>query len=64
VAYPRCDPGLCLDGLRKITKTSVEIAGVPGEIRTVQLPDTNVEHLYIILIDISFVFARNERDCE
>jgi hypothetical protein len=46
VTYPRFDPGFCLDGLRKITKTSVGIAEVPDEIRTVQLPNTNLEHLY------------------
>jgi hypothetical protein len=42
VAYLRCDPGVCLDGLRRIAKTSVGIVGVQDEIRTEQLTNTNL----------------------
>jgi hypothetical protein len=64
VAYRKCDPGVCLDGLRKITKTSIRITDVPDESRTLQLPNTILDHLYSNLHDISFVFARNEHECE
>jgi hypothetical protein len=37
VAYSRYYPGICLEGLRKTTKTSVRIAGVPSEVQTKSL---------------------------
>jgi hypothetical protein len=43
VAEWKHHPGICLGGLRNITKTSVSAGGVPNVIRTEDLPITSLD---------------------
>jgi hypothetical protein len=43
VAYSRHYPKICLKGLDKNTETSFGIVGVPTDIRTENLPSTNLD---------------------
>jgi hypothetical protein len=43
VAQSRYYPDICLEGLKKTTKTSLQIADVPAEIQTEDLPNLTVE---------------------
>jgi hypothetical protein len=50
VAYFRFYPGIRLEGLRKITRTSDRIAGGAVEVRTEKLPNRKLDHYrYTIL---------------
>jgi hypothetical protein len=43
VAYLWCYPSICLEGLRKLTETSVEIARFPGEIQIEYIQNQNLD---------------------
>jgi hypothetical protein len=54
---------ICLDGLRKVIKIQVRVAGDPAEIRTEHLQNTTLErHLYTNLFsnnsDVRFIVCR------
>jgi hypothetical protein len=50
VAKSRYYPGICLDGLRKTTKKSFRIGGVPAEIRC--------SHFVVVVIIIIIIISK------
>jgi hypothetical protein len=44
VAYACYYRSICLEGLKKTAESSIRLAGVPAEIRTKHLQNTNLEH--------------------
>jgi hypothetical protein len=52
--------GICLEGLKNTTTTSIRISDVPVEIRTEHLLDTSLEHYRLAnLLGISRVKGSN-----
>jgi hypothetical protein len=56
VAYSRDYPDICLKVVRKITRTSVRIAGVPTGIRIGDIQNTSVKpYLYPNLLTVGYI---------